>query len=167
LRRSPRSVAHVDQLNLQPNVRPFTPAEYVPYLLGWQALADDAGVTTYVETRRDRMTNDLFFTLELLDAVPALKADRGSVVFCGRPRVCLDRLMRPTTRSFAGSCGAAAPITGVSPRASRSRSRPASLHHRQWLDLFAGWQEGFRQFRVSAPDDAVLTFTTELGPPYW
>jgi len=29
--------AHVDHLNLQPNVRPFTVAECVPYLLGWHS----------------------------------------------------------------------------------------------------------------------------------
>jgi hypothetical protein len=41
-------------------------------------------------------------------------------------------------------------------------------HHRQWLDLFLGWwEQGFRSWCDRAPDDAELTFTTELGPPDW
>ena len=64
---------HVDHVNLQPNVRPRTVGECVPYILGWQAIAEDAGVPLYVETHRDRMTTDLPFTLELIDAIPSLQ----------------------------------------------------------------------------------------------
>ncbi len=35
---------HVDHINLQPDVRPATVGECVPYLLGWKAIADDADV---------------------------------------------------------------------------------------------------------------------------
>ena len=42
----------VDHLNLQPQVSPRTLRECLPYLLGWQAIADDAGVPMYVETHR-------------------------------------------------------------------------------------------------------------------
>jgi len=159
--------AHVDHLNLQPNVRPFTVAECVPYLLGWQALADDAGMPMYVETHRDRMTTDLFFTLELLDAVPSLKltADLSHFLVGREFAWPVDEtnhaLIRRVLRRSCAYHGRVASREQV-------QIQTSFPHHQPWLDLFAGWwQEGFRHFRATAPDDAILTFTTELGPPYW
>ena len=62
-----------DHLNLQADVRPHTIAECVPYIEGWRRMAEDAGVPLHVETHRDRMTTDLFFTLRLLDRFPDLR----------------------------------------------------------------------------------------------
>ena len=62
-----------DHVNLQPDVRPYTLEECVPYIEGWQKLATDAGVEMHIETHRDRMTTDLFFTLHLLDRFPELR----------------------------------------------------------------------------------------------
>jgi len=36
-------------------------------------LADETGVAVHVETHRDRMATDLFFTLQLLDCFPDLR----------------------------------------------------------------------------------------------
>jgi sugar phosphate isomerase/epimerase len=71
-------IAHVqefgaDHINLQADVRPYTLAECIPYIEGWQRLADDAGIALHIETHRDRMTTDLYFTLHLLDQFPDLK----------------------------------------------------------------------------------------------
>lgn len=158
---------HVDHLNLHPSVRPFTVAECVPYLLGWQDLADQAGMPMYVETHRDRMTTDLLFTLQLLDCVPSLKLTADlSHFLVGREfawpvdednHELIRRILR---RSFA--------YHGRVASREQVQIQISFAHHRQWLDLFAGWwKEGFRYFRAIAPDDAVLTFTVELGPPYW
>ena len=62
-----------DHLNLQADVRPYTLAECVPYIEGWRGLAAEAGVELHIETHRDRMTTDLFFTLHLLDHFPDLR----------------------------------------------------------------------------------------------
>ena len=62
-----------DHLNLQADVRPYTLEECVPYIEGWRKLAADAGVELHIETHRDRMTTDLFFTLHLLDRFPDLR----------------------------------------------------------------------------------------------
>ncbi|HEX7291513.1 MAG TPA: hypothetical protein VF250_10345 [Conexibacter sp.] len=158
---------HVDHVNLQPNVRPRTVAESLPYLRGWHALADEAGVPLFVETHRDRMTTDLHFTLDLLDAMPELRLTADLSHFL-------------VGREFALPVSDAdhAAIHEVVRRAGAYHGRVASReqvqvqisfpHHRLWVDLFAGWwREGFRHWRANAAEDEVLTFTTELGPPYW
>ena len=62
-----------DHLNLQPDVRPYRLADCVPLLEGWRRLGEQAGVAVNIETHRDRMTTDLFFTLQLLDRFPDLR----------------------------------------------------------------------------------------------
>ncbi len=158
---------HVDHVNLQPNVRPFTVAECLPYVHGWQELAAAAGVELYVETHRDRMTTDLLFTLQLLDAVPSLRvtADLSHFVV-GRE---FEWPVDETNHAL---------IHRILDRASAFHGRVASReqvqlqisfpHHRPWLDLFGSWwEEGFRRFRARSAPDATLTFMTELGPPEW
>jgi hypothetical protein len=158
---------HVDHVNLQPNVRPRTVAECVPYLEGWQQLGEEAAIPVYVETHRDRMTTDLFFTLDLLAAVPTLTltADLSHFVV-GREfawpvdevnHELIHTIMRHS-RAYHGRVASREQV----------QIQPSFPHHEQWVNLFAGWWEwGFRSFRQGAPSDAILTFTTELGPPQW
>ena len=53
-----------DHVNLQPDVRPQRMEACIPLLEGWRRLGEQAGVAVHVETHRDRMTTDLFFTLQ-------------------------------------------------------------------------------------------------------
>src|ERR1700682_625485 len=62
-----------DHVNLQPNVRPHRIQDCIPLIEGWPRLGDQARVAAHVETPRDRMTTDLFFTLQLLDCFPDLR----------------------------------------------------------------------------------------------
>src|SRR4051794_20705774 len=62
-----------DHVNLQPDVRPHSLEGCIPYLKGWRRVSSEAGIPVHVETHRDRMTTDLFFTLRLLDAFPDLR----------------------------------------------------------------------------------------------
>jgi len=62
-----------DHVNLQPDVRPTRLADCIPLLEGWRRLGEQAGVAVNIETHRDRMTTDLFFTLQLLDCFPDLR----------------------------------------------------------------------------------------------
>jgi hypothetical protein len=158
---------HVDHVNLQPNVRPFTVAECLPFLEGWIRLAADADVPMYVETHRGRMTTDLLFTLQLLDAMPALEltADLSHYVV-GREFVWpVDDVSHAQIGRVLDHARA---YHGRVATREQVQIQIGFPQHAQWVELFAGWwSQGFRRFRETAPSDAVLTFTTELGPPWY
>jgi hypothetical protein len=156
-----------DHINLQPDVRPYRLEECIPYIEGWRRIARDAGVALHIETHRDRMTTDLFFTLHLLDCFPDLRLTGDlSHYLVGREFAWpVDdenhRLMRRILDHCWGFHGRVA---------SREQVQiPISFpHHKPWVDLFMGWWEyGFRSWRKRAPKSAIVTFLCELGPkPY-
>jgi hypothetical protein len=154
-------------VNVQANVRPYTLREAIPYVLGWMDVARDAGLTTYFETHRDRMTTDLRYTLQLIDAIPAMKliADLSHFV---------------VGEEFSWPIGDAdeAMIQRVLERSHGFHGRVASREqvqipfgfpqHTRWLDLFARWwEDGFAAWRKGAGADDELVFVPELGPPWY
>lgn len=157
----------VSHLNLQPDIRLRRVEDCLPLLDGWMQLAADAGIPVFIETHRDRMTTDLFFTLDLLDQRPELPllADLSHFL---------------VGREFAFPVDAEnhALISRILQNAHAFHGRIASReqvqielsfpHHRPWVDLFLGWwAEGFRSWRSRSADNAELVFTCELGPkPY-
>jgi len=153
-----------DHLNLQADVRPHTLDECVPLIEGWCGLARDAGVALHVETHRDRMTTDLYFTLRLLERFPELRLTGDlSHYLVGREFAwpISDEnhlLMRRVLDQCWGFHGRVASREQIQVQISFP-------HHRDWVDLFMGWWEyGMRGWRRRAPPDAVLTFLCELGP---
>jgi hypothetical protein len=153
-----------DHVNLQPDVRPHTVRECVPLIEGWLRLSEGAGVPTYFETHRDRMTTDLFFTLRLLDRFPQL-------------RLTADLSHYLVGREFAWPVSDEAHrlIHRILDRAWALHGRVASReqiqvqlsfpHHQHWVELFrCWWKYAFRQWRRRAAPDATLTFLCELGP---
>lgn len=154
-----------DHINLQADVRPFTVRECIPYIEGWRRLADDAGIRLHIETHRDRMTTDLYFTLRLLDAFPDLRLTGDlSHYLVGREfalPVSPDNhaLMHRVLDHCWGLHGRVASREQIQVQISFP-------HHRHWLELFMGWWAyGFRSWMRRAPPDGVLTFLCELGPP--
>ncbi|WP_156932767.1 sugar phosphate isomerase/epimerase [Rhizobium sp. IBUN] len=157
----------VTHINLQPNVRLRRVEDCLPLLDGWMRLAQDAGIPVFIETHRDRMTTDLYFTLDLLDRRPDLPllADLSHFLVARE-------FAFPVTKEDDAS------IRRILANAHAFHGRVASReqvqieisfsHHRPWVDLFLGWWEsGFRAWRARASEDAKLVFACELGPkPY-
>jgi hypothetical protein len=157
----------VRHINIQPNVRPFSVREGVPYVLGWLELAREAGLRVYFETHRDRMTTGLRYTVELIDAIPSMRLVAD-----------LSHYVVGEEFSWPVSVESHALIRRILARSSSFHGRVASReqvqipisfpYHSDWVDLFAGWwEEGFRRWRERATVDDELVFVTELGPPMW
>ncbi|MBB2794002.1 UNVERIFIED_ORG: hypothetical protein GGD58_002866 [Rhizobium pisi] len=156
----------VSHINLQPDIRLRRVEACLPLLDGWMRLAEDAGIPVFIETHRDRMTTDLFFTLDLLERRPELPllADLSHFLVGREFAFPVDeenhahiRRILQNARAFHGRI------------ASREQVQiEIAFPHRPWVDLFLQWWDyGFRHWRSRAADDAELVFTCELGPkPY-
>ncbi len=157
----------VHHLNLQPDIRPRRISECIAVIEGWRRLAEEVDFPVYIETHRDRMTTDMYFTLDLLDCFPDLRllADLSHCLV-GR------EFATPVSEENHGY------IHRILDNAWAFHGRVASREqvqveisfpcHKPWLDLFLGWWEyGFRSWLKRAAPDAALGFTCELGPkPY-
>ena len=154
-----------DHLNVQPDVRPYTVQECIPLIMGWRELAAQAGVRMHIETHRNRMTTDLFFTLHLLDAIPDLRMTGDlSHYVVGRefwypisPED--DAMMQRIIDQCWGFHGRVASREQIQLQLSFPQ-------HQHWVAVFMDWwRRGFEQWRKKAGADETFTFLCELGPP--
>ncbi|MDX1509291.1 MAG: hypothetical protein R3358_13480 [Woeseiaceae bacterium] len=148
-------------------VYPETVEEAVPIVRRWLDICDVAGVPAMFETHRDCITNDMFFTLQLLDEIPQLRlcADLSHYV--------LNRELRlPITARFAelferilerSDC-----FQGRIANREQIQVPIAFPQHAEWVELFRNWwQRGIRSWRARNGDNAELVFLCELGPPQY
>ena len=148
-------------------VYPLTVAEAIPVVRGWLEIADETGVPVMFETHRDCITNDMFFTLQLLDAIPEMRlcADLSHYV--------LNReLQLPLADEFArlfdqllhrSDC-----FQGRIANREQIQVPIAFPQHAEWVELFRHWwEQGFESWKSRNEDDAELIFLCELGPPHY
>ena len=142
---------------------------YVPPMSAAAAIieAADAGIELHIETHRDRMTTDLFFTLHLLDRFPDLRftADLSHYVVGREFAWPIDDTNHGLIHRILDNSW------GIHGRVASREQIQVQLNfpqHKDWVDLFMGWWEyGIRSWKKRAGPDATLTFLCELGPsPY-
>jgi hypothetical protein len=152
-------------VNVIGGVMPINASDAVPIIQRWRDDADRIGVPLIFETHRDSLLNDLFYTLQVLDAVPDLRlcADLSHFV--------VDREMRLPLRSSD-----VAYIQRILEHSDSFQGRVANreqvqvqigfLQHQEWVDTFKSWwKTGMRLWRARNAGDATLHFLCELGPP--
>jgi hypothetical protein len=145
---------------------PVRLADMVPVIEGWLRVAEQENMPIQFETHRNCITNDLFTTVQLLEAVPEMRlaADLSHYV--------VDREMPcPPTPALQ------ALISQVLQRSDSFQGRVAARgqiqlaldfpQNAKWVTLFrAWWREGFAAWQARhAGDGATLVFLSELGPP--
>jgi hypothetical protein len=151
-------------VNVIGQVMPISVEGMIPVIRSWIAMAETIGVPIQFETHRNCITNDLFTTLQLIDAIPemVLAADLSHYLVdreFGYPideasHELIRRIMRRSA-SFQGRVASREQI----------QIQIEFPQHRKWLDLFLGWwEEGFRMWRKRFAPDARLNFLCELGP---
>ncbi|MFQ8433203.1 sugar phosphate isomerase/epimerase family protein [Amaricoccus sp. W119] len=154
-------------LDIQPDVRPRRLEECLPLLEGWMRLAEEVDFPVLIETHRDRMTTDLFFTLDMLDAMPDLPlvADLSHFLVGREFAWPVDDENHAMIERILDNSWAFHGRVATREQVQIEISFPA---HRMWVELFERWWSyGFASWRRRAAADATLAFTCELGPkPY-
>ena len=145
-------------------VMPLRVDDMAEAVRAWLRVAAEEGVPIQFETHRNCITNDLFSTVQMLDAVPemVLSADLSHYVVdrelpCPPPPE-LDALFSQVL-SRAGS------LQGRVAARGQIQVALDFPQNRKWVELFLGWWErGLRSFAARHPG-VDPTFICELGPP--
>jgi hypothetical protein len=145
---------------------PLRLPDMVGVIRAWLRIAEQEEMPIQFETHRNCITNDLYTTVQLLEAVPEMRlaADLSHYV--------VDREMPcPPPQSLQ------ALIDQVLERADSFQGRVASRghiqialdfpHNEKWVRLFRSWwNQGFTSWRARhSQDDSSAMFLCELGPP--
>jgi hypothetical protein len=152
-------------VNVIGGVMPLTVEDGIPVIQNWMSDADEADIPLLFETHRDSILNDLFYTLQMIDAVPEMRLCADSSHFV------IDREMplpiSDTNRAY---------IHRILERSDCFQGRISNREqiqvpigfpqHQEWVNTFKGWwKDGMRMWRERNADDTTLAFLCELGPP--
>lgn len=152
-------------VNVIGGVMPVSVAGAIPVLYRWMEDADQLDIPLLIETHRDGILNDLYYTLEVIDAIPEL-------------RLCADLSHFVVDREFKAplSIRDQGFINRVLERSDCLQGRIACREqvqiqidfpqHQEWVDIFKQWwKQGMLLWRQRNADNATFRFLCELGPP--
>lgn len=153
------------QVNVIGEVMPIDYRDAIPVIQRWCDEAVAMDIPLLLETHRNSTLNDLYYTLQVLDAMPEL-------------RLCADLSHFVVDREFELPLSAqnTAYIQRILEHSDCFQGRVANREqvqvqidfpqHKEWVDVFRGWwKEGMRLWRARNTVDATLIFLCELGPP--
>ena len=144
---------------------PWTPSEAVSRVEGWLEMGERAGIPVYLETHRLTLTNDVVFTLDLLDLIPELElvADLSHIVVAREfPEPVDDLHNRLIDRVLRRS----ASVQGRISNREQIQVPLGFSQHAYWETQYeTWWKQGFQYWREKNDENAVMNFLCELGPP--
>lgn len=151
-------------VNVVGQVFPLTVEGAIPVIRKWIEMSDQIGMPVHFETHRNCITNDLFATLSMLDAIPEMRlaADLSHYMVDREFKLPLAKW----ERDLMSRCLA---------RADSFQGRVASRQqiqlqidfpqHAKWVTLFQEfWREGLADWCTRNAEGDVV-FLCELGPP--
>ena len=147
-------------------VMPIRVPEMIEVVEAWLEIAVEEAMPIQFETHRNCITNDLYTTVQLLEAVPEMRlsadlshyvVDREMPCLPPPPLQALVTRVLERSDSFQGRIAARGQIQV--PLEFPQNEKWVALFRRWWQQGFASWQARHRA------EDAVLVFICELGPP--
>lgn len=145
-------------------VMPLAVHAMIPVVQAWLRVAVEESMPIQFETHRNCITNELFATLQMLEAVPEMRlsADLSHYVVA---REMMQPISAETQNHVLRVLQRSDSFQGRIATRSQIQVPIAFPQHRDWLETFLGWwREGFRLWRSRAPGED-LVFLCELGPP--
>lgn len=152
-------------VNVIGQVMPLTVDEGIPVIRQWMADAASAGLPLLFETHRDCTLNDLYYALQLIEAVPEMRlcADLSHYVIDREMRLPLSETDREYMRRILERSDC---FQGRIANREQVQVQIDFPQHQAWVQQFRDWwAEGIGMWRRRNADDATLIFLCELGPP--
>ena len=153
------------QVNVIGSVMPLTVEEAAPVIRQWIADGKRAEIPLLFETHRDCTLNDMYFTLQLMDAVPDMRlcADLSHYVIDRELRLPIDDRHRDYIRRILARSDC---FQGRVANREQVQVQINFPQHAEWVEQFKNWwRDGISMWRERNADDATLIFLCELGPP--
>lgn len=148
-------------------VYPLTAKEALPIIRRWIAIGADMGVDIMFETHRDCITNDMFLTLELIQALPEMRLCADFSHYVLNRELALP-LSLEFSRLFDKLIERSDCFQGRISNREQIQIPIGFPQHAEWVDLFKEfWLKGFQAWRARNPQDAEMVFLCELGPPHY
>jgi hypothetical protein len=152
-------------VNVIGQVMPMTVESGIPVIRQWMSDAQQAGLPLLFETHRDCTLNDMYYALQLMEAVPEMRlcADLSHYVIDREMRLPLgDRDNEDVNKILQRSdC-----FQGRVANREQVQVQIDFPQHREWVEQFKRWWHyGISHWRSRNGEDATLIFLCELGPP--
>jgi hypothetical protein len=152
-------------VNVIGQVMPLTVEEGIPVIHQWMADAEQAGLPLLFETHRDCTLNDLYYALQLIEAVPGMRlcADLSHYVIDREMRIPLSDTDRQYMHRILERSDC---FQGRISNREQIQVQIEFPQHLEWVEQFrAWWVDGISMWRRRNDENATLVFLCELGPP--
>jgi hypothetical protein len=156
---------NAELVNVIGAVMPLTVKEGIPVVKQWMQDAERIGIPLLFETHRNCTLNDLYYTLQLIEAVPDMRlcADLSHYVVDREMPLPLSERDRGFMQTILERSDC---FQGRVSNREQIQIQIAFPQHQAWVEQFrCWWKEGIRAWRHRNSANATLVFLCELGPP--